>query len=226
MKILIAEDDIYSGKLLRKILEDLGHQTLLAEDGLKAWELFQERGIRMIITDWMMPQMDGLTLCRKIRSSGKESYTYIIFLTAKDQKQDLIAVFEAGADDYIKKPFDPEEIRARIKTGERIVKLEEGHKELEQILVESRNKLKVAFDNTLQQKRILERVNKELQDALDNIQELEGIVPICAHCKKIRDSGDEWQKLEAYIEEHSEAQFSHGICPDCKEQFYPELHGK
>ncbi len=70
MKILIAEDDFYSGKLIQKILEALGHQPLLAENGLKAWELFQERDIRMVITDWMMPEMDGLTLCQKIRSSA------------------------------------------------------------------------------------------------------------------------------------------------------------
>ena len=147
MKILIAEDDPVSRSLLQKILEKKGHEVLSADDGIKAWELFKKRGPGMVITDWMMPQMDGPGLCRKIRSFDSDTYTYIVFLTAKAQKNDLVEVFDAGADDYITKPFDPEELRARIKTGERIVRLEEGHKNLESILLESRDKLRTVFDS-------------------------------------------------------------------------------
>ncbi len=128
MEIIIAEDNIISRKLLQKILEMQGHKTLVAEDGLQAWELFQKNEVKMVITDWMMPQIDGLELCKKIRSAGKEDYTYVIVLTAKDQKDDLVEVFNSGADDYIPKPFDHEELKVRIKTGERVIQLEEGHK--------------------------------------------------------------------------------------------------
>ena len=88
-----------------------------------ARELFQKNEVKMVITDWMMPQIDGLELCKKIRSAGKEDYTYVIVLTAKDQKDDLVEVFNSGADDYIPKPFDHEELKVRIKTGERVIQL-------------------------------------------------------------------------------------------------------
>ena len=147
MEILIAEDNAVSHNLLKKVLVKQGHRVLVAENGIKAWELFQENNVNMVITNWIMPGMDGLTLCKKIRSSANESYTYIIMLTAKDQKENLIEAFYAGADDYIAKPFDPHELKARIKTGMRIVDLEIKHKELANILIESRNKLKIVFDS-------------------------------------------------------------------------------
>ncbi len=147
MKILVAEDDPVSNRLIQKILTRLRHEVLPAENGLQAWEIYQENEIRMVVTDWIMPEMDGLTLCKKIRSSDKEEYSYIIVLTAKDQQRDLIEVFDVGADDYIIKPFDPEELRARVNNGERIIKLENGYKDLQGILIESRNKLRIVFDS-------------------------------------------------------------------------------
>ncbi len=105
MEILIAEDNVVSRNLLQKVLTKQGHRVLAAENGIKAWELFQQNDIEMVITDWIMPGMDGLALCKKIRSLANESYTYVIILTAKDQKEDLVEVFNAGADDYIAKPF-------------------------------------------------------------------------------------------------------------------------
>ncbi|NOX33691.1 MAG: response regulator [Deltaproteobacteria bacterium] len=101
----------------------------------------------MIISDWMMPEMDGIELCRKIRASGKKTYSYIMLLTAKDKTSDLVEVFEAGADDYIIKPFKPDELRSRINTGERIVKLESEHHELQQKLIRNNKKLDQALEN-------------------------------------------------------------------------------
>ncbi|MBW2319959.1 MAG: response regulator [Deltaproteobacteria bacterium] len=147
MNILIAEDEFISRNLLQKVLEMMGHEVLVAEDGLLAWELFQKNDVKIIVTDWIMPRMNGLELCKKIRSAGKENYTYIIVLTAMDQKDDLVQVFNSGADDYISKPFDHEELKARIKTGERVIQLEEEHKRINDILIESRNKLKIVFDS-------------------------------------------------------------------------------
>ena len=147
MKILVAEDNAVTRRLLRRVLERLGHEVITAPDGLKAWEQFQSSDIRVVISDWMMPHMDGLDLCRRIRSDSDRQYVYIVILTAKDQKEDLVEVFRAGADDYITKPFDPEELRASLTKCGRIVDLEERYRSLEHTLIESRNKLRIVFDS-------------------------------------------------------------------------------
>ncbi len=125
MEILIVEDDYISRNLLKKMLIEMNHEVVEAENGQQAWGLLQKSPFKIVISDWMMPEMDGLELCHKIRNSAQKGYVYIIMLTAKDRKTDLVDVFEAGADDYIPKPFDPEELRARVKTGERVVTLNE-----------------------------------------------------------------------------------------------------
>lgn len=137
MEILVAEDNLVGIKLLERTITSLGHDCLVAEDGLKAWELLQKKHSRMVITDWCMPQMDGLTLCRKIRQADLPSYVYLILLTSKDTKQDALQGFEAGADEYIVKPFEPEELKARIRAGERIIQLEDEYKRAQAQLVQS-----------------------------------------------------------------------------------------
>jgi diguanylate cyclase (GGDEF)-like protein len=124
VKILIAEDDLISRRLLQKILQDWGHEVIIAENGREAWELFQKKEVKFIIADWLMPVMDGLELCRKIRLSNSPGYVYFILLTGKDKKEDLIKGFDAGVDDYVVKPLDRDELRVRLRTGERILKLE------------------------------------------------------------------------------------------------------
>lgn len=141
MKILIAEDDFVSRLLVKKSIKKIGHDVIEAENGKLAWQLFLEHEPDMIISDWMMPEMDGIELCKKIRESGKKTYSYIMLLTAKDKMTDLVEVFEAGADDYIIKPFKPDELRSRIKTGERIVKLESEHQEMQEELILQNRKL-------------------------------------------------------------------------------------
>lgn len=128
MEILISEDDPVSRSLLRGLLERLGHKVFEAEDGLKAWELFQANDIKVLITDWLMPKMDGLELCRKIRQSKSSNYTYIIIITAMTHEKDTVKGLEAGADDYIIKPFNPDEVKARIRVGQRILELEKNYK--------------------------------------------------------------------------------------------------
>ena len=145
MKILIAEDDYVSRLLVKKAVGKIGHDTIEAENGRLAWQLFLEQDPDMVISDWMMPEMDGITLCRNIRSSGKKAYSYIILLTAKDKMTDLVEVFDAGADDYIIKPFKPDELRSRIKTGERIVHLERSHHQLQEDLIVQNSKLDAAL---------------------------------------------------------------------------------
>lgn len=124
MRILVAEDDAVSLLILRRAVEKLGHECLAAEDGERAWRLYEENpGVDVIISDWMMPGMDGLELCRRIRDDGRKGYTYFIFLTALSDKEHLLQGFEAGADDYLAKPLDREELQVRLISARRLTGL-------------------------------------------------------------------------------------------------------
>lgn len=135
MKILIAEDDAISSRLLQSRLDKWGHEVVAVKNGKEAYQRFLEDDFSMVITDWMMPKIDGLELVRRIRASENSGYVYIIMLTAKSQKEDLVAGMEVGADDFVAKPFDKEELRVRVRAGERIIdlkqRLEARNKELE-----------------------------------------------------------------------------------------------
>jgi DNA-binding response OmpR family regulator len=198
MKILIAEDEMTSRKILEKTLSKVGYQIIAVEDGLKALSLIQKDIPDMLITDWMMPDLDGLELCRKVREMNLPSYIYIILWTALTQKENIIMGLDAGADDYITKPFDKTELLARVRAGERVIQLE----------------------------RSLRQKNKELSDALAHVKQLKGLLPICMFCKKIRNDENYWLQIEDYVAKHSEADFSHGICPECMEKQYPEYMKK
>ena len=172
MDILIVEDEFISRSLLKKVLVEMGHNTIEVEDGAQAWQVLQENRIKLVISDWMMPVMNGLELCRKIRSEGFKEYIYVIMLTAKDGQSDLVDVFSAGADDYIPKPFDPKELKARVMTGMRIIDLEQRHHDLANTLIESRNKLRIVFDSLKEEIVTLDRqmnvisINKALANEL------------------------------------------------------------
>jgi DNA-binding response OmpR family regulator len=197
MRILIAEDNDVSRLLLKTMLEKWQYDVVVTHDGLEAWQVLQEEDApRIAILDWMMPNMDGIEVCRKVRETDSGQQIYLLLLTAKGRKQDTIAGFEAGVDDYLTKPFDHEELQARIRAGERIVRL---------------------------QTDLANRV-RELEDALSKVQQLEGLLPICAYCKSIRDDHDYWHQVESYIANYSAVQFSHGICPTCYKEFVePQL---
>lgn len=145
MNILIAEDHYVSRLLVKRAVEKIGHRVMEAANGKLAWQMFLEHSPEMVISDWEMPEMDGMELCRRIRAHAGKAYTYIILLTAKDQMSDLVEVFEAGADDYILKPFKREELNSRIKTGERIISLESRHYKIQEELTLKNKKL----DDTL-----------------------------------------------------------------------------
>jgi phosphoserine phosphatase RsbU/P len=197
MKILIAEDDATSRKILQILLSQWGYEIIVACDGDEAWNALQEPNApQLAIFDWMMPGRDGMELCKLVRSSEALRTMYVMLLTSKGYKEDIISGFEAGADDYITKPFERLELQARIRVGERILLLQ----------------------NTLN-----ERVS-ELEKALIHIKTLQGVLPICSYCKRIRDDGNYWQLLESYVSSHTEAQFSHSICPECYEKIVePQL---
>lgn len=188
MKILIAEDDLTSRLLLEHTLTKWEYAVVSVENGAQAWEVLQgDDPPRLAILDWMMPEVDGMELCQRIRTDEDLKGLYIIMLTAKVARNDIVSGLESGADDYITKPFNREELHARVNVGLRVVSLQHA---------------------------LTDRV-EELQNALDQIKTLKGIIPICSYCKKIRDDHNYWLQVESYIAQNSEAEFSHGVCPDC-----------
>lgn len=125
MEVLIVEDDPISCKLLSRTLAKLGYQVIEAKDGSEAWEILQRKPVQLVITDWLMPKMDGLELTRAIREAGLPNYVYIMILTSRQGIENVVGGLDAGADDYLIKPFNPRELSARLKIGERILDLEQ-----------------------------------------------------------------------------------------------------
>lgn len=197
MRVLIAEDDAVSRTFLAATLRKWGYDVSTFPDGSQAWqELESGEAPDLLILDWMMPGLDGLEVCRRLRQKFPALPIYIILLTARTGREDVVQGLLTGADDYITKPFDREELRARVQVGRRVIEL---------------------------QKALAARVG-ELEKALKHITQLQGLLPICSYCKRVRNDRNYWQQIETYVSEHSEAQFSHGICPDCWEKVVkPEL---
>ncbi len=195
MRVLIAEDDRVSRKLLSATLSRLGYDVTVTEDGAQALEtLFRDDGLRMAILDWMMPKLDGVEVCRRVREHNEGPYRYLLFLTAKGQTKDVVTGLEAGADDYLVKPFNPQELKSRLDVGRRILQL---------------------------QADVAAKVD-ELEQALHHVKQLQGLLPICMHCKKIRDDDETWHRMESYIERHSEVMFTHSLCQECLAHHYPQ----
>jgi two-component system NtrC family sensor kinase len=137
VKILIADDDPVSRRLLQNYLQKWGYEVTPAQDGAEAWRLFEGGSFPMVITDWMMPELDGSGLLRRIRALQRPGYVYAMLLTAKSQKEDLVEGMEAGADDFLTKPFDRDELRVRLRAGERIIRLEHHLRESQAALVQT-----------------------------------------------------------------------------------------
>jgi two-component system, NtrC family, sensor kinase len=137
MKVLIADDDPISRRILRSSLVKWGHEVVEASDGEEAWQLFEKDDFPIVISDWIMPKMDGLELVRRIRAEARPAYVYAILLTAKSEKQDVVAGMDAGADDFVSKPFDRDELRVRLREGERIIQLERSLAEQNRLLRET-----------------------------------------------------------------------------------------
>ncbi len=188
MRVLIADDDAVSRILLRKTLSTWGYEVIAVNDGAQAWEqLIAPDAPLLAVLDWMMPQLTGPDVCRRARDPQYNLRTYIILLTARTDQRDIVEGLDAGANDYIRKPFDLGELQARIRVGQRVIELESA----------------------------LAAHVRELEDALAHVRTLQGLIPICSRCHKIRDDAQVWQDLGLYIEQHSDAHLSHGLCPDC-----------
>ncbi len=188
MKVLIAEDDPVSCCLLDELLTEWGHEVTACGDGACALErLHAADAPKLAILDWQMPGVDGVEVCRRMRAVPTSEPPYFILLTARTEKASVIAGLEGGPNDYISKPFDADELHARVNVGARMVEL---------------------------QRQLAAHV-REVEAAMAHIKQLQGIIPICMYCKKIRNDRDYWQQVDVYIGDHSDALFSHGICPEC-----------
>jgi phosphoserine phosphatase RsbU/P len=134
MKVLIADDESVSRLRVRRFLVSLGHEVVEARDGRQAWEEFQRQPFSLLIVDWMMPEINGLELCRMVRGEGRAKYTYVIMLTALDGKGSYLEGIGAGADDFITKPFDTDQFQARLGVAQRILSLQAEVRQLEGLL--------------------------------------------------------------------------------------------
>jgi DNA-binding response OmpR family regulator len=199
MEILIAEDDCASRRVLQTYLERWNYRLKVAQNGEEAWQALQgPHPPMLLITDWMMPKLDGLEFCRRVRGSEALRRAYIILLSSRTEKENIVLGLEAGADDYVLKPFDARELRARVQVGVRVLQL---------------------------QQELAERV-KRLEEAIAQVTQLRGLLPICSYCKKVRDDKNYWHQVEAYMTCHSDLRFSHGICPECFERCKAELEAE
>ena len=163
MRVLIVEDDPVSGLVLERTLQRWGYEVIKAKDGEEAWGKYQAAPVSLVITDWMMPHADGLELCRRIRNLARESYTYIILLTAKSQKSDLVEGMNAGADDFMTKPFDSAELQVRLRAGERVLNLEssftKGQLEVQQVNAQLRQ--------SIERQNLINQLLRALASSLD-----------------------------------------------------------
>jgi sigma-B regulation protein RsbU (phosphoserine phosphatase) len=199
MNILIAEDDQVSCRILENTLAGWGHEVSIATDGRMAWDMLrQAESPSLAILDIMMPEMDGCEVCRKVRQLSSSIPPYLILLTAMSNKDDVVRGIQSGANDYLTKPFHREELKVRVEVGVQMLHL---------------------------QRVLADRVS-ELEEALSQVNRLQGLLPICSYCKKVRDDQNYWQRVETYISDRIDVRFSHGICPGCFERETTEARAR
>jgi CheY-like chemotaxis protein len=196
VRVVIADDDRVAREVVSRTLARWKFEVTAVGDGQAAWDyLGRASGATLAVLDWMMPGLDGPEVCRRVRAERPLANIYLMLVTSLESRKDIVAGLDAGAHDYIVKPCDPDELRARVQVGVRVMTLQE---------------------------RLSERV-LALEDALSRVKRLQGLLPICSYCKRIRGDDQYWQQVDAYLAEHTDAQFSHGICPPCFQKAQEEL---
>ncbi len=194
-KILIVDDAAENLRVLIEILKD-DYATIPATSGEAALQKAMAEPVPdLILLDILMPVMDGYEVCKRLKANEKTKDIPIICITAMSEVMDDAKAFKLGASDYIPKPFNPSTVKARVK----------NHIKLKNALLEQR------------------KLIQELKEAVSRIQTLNGLLPMCANCKKIRDDKGYWNQVEQYLREHSNADFTHSICPDCVKKLYPKI---
>ena len=189
MKLLIAEDEYTTRLTVQVVLEQWGYRVDSVEDGTAAWEVLQHHdGPQIAILDWEMPGINGVELCHKVKSLDRDTPVYVIMLTGRDAKTDILKGFDAGADDYITKPFDENELRARVRVAERLV--------------------------TIQEELVIS--NNELRAVLNHVEMLQSNLPVCTSCLKVQDYDDSWQGLRDYVTRQEDVRFHYTVCPHCR----------
>jgi len=189
LRVLIADDDPIARRFLERAVSRSGYEALVVATGDEAWRVLgAEDGPSVAVLDWMMPGLTGIEVCEKVRAAGLRIPPYHIVLTSRGASDDVVQALRAGADDHITKPFEIEELRARLAVGVRIVTL---------------------------QRQLADRI-LALEEALAHVQQLQGLIPICAWCRQVRSDGDFWEQVESYLARRSGLQFSHAICPTCR----------
>jgi phosphoserine phosphatase RsbU/P len=186
VQILIADDDPVSRTLLVRTLEHWGHEVDVVGEGVEAYRRLIEGGPLLAILDWNMPGLEGPDVCRQVRGAALRLQPYLVVLTARDTPADLAVALEAGADDFLSKPFDRVELQARLHAGLRIVNL---------------------------QRALTDRI-QELEESRQREQHLRTLMPICAYCKKILGDKHDWEPIDQYLSEHG-YRFTHAVCPTC-----------
>lgn len=195
MKILVVDDNVANIDVMLTLLEVEGYDLSIASSGEMALKTARHILPDLILLDVMMPGMDGFETCRLLKARPETEQIPVIFVTAKKETDDIVKGFRCGGVDYIGKPFRQEEVLSRV----------DAHLRLRQMA------------------RTQERLIEQLAAALDEVKTLSGFLPICSSCKKIRDDKGYWHQIETYIRDHSEADFSHGICETCRSRLYPKL---
>jgi DNA-binding response OmpR family regulator len=195
-RILIVDDEPINIQVLERALVNK-YDICSANNGYEAIRQVKEQKPDLILLDVMMPDLNGFDVCKIIKSDENFADIPILFLTAMDTISGEVTGLQLGGIDYLSKPVNFDLLNLRVR----------NHIEL-----------KKRSDYIREQRDIVNRQNEELEAALARVKRLEGIIPICMYCKKIREGNDVWKQLEQYICEHSEALFSHGVCPHCAEE--------
>jgi diguanylate cyclase (GGDEF)-like protein len=187
VKVLIADDDTVSRRLLEATLTRWGYEVVVTHDGIEAWEVLRRADAPLLaILDWMMPGMDGVEVCRKVREREQEPYIYLLLLTTKGRKENLIEGLDAGADDYLTKPFDPHELQVRLRAGKRIITLQAE-------LIEARESLRIQathdpLTGVWNRRAILEILGKELARSERERTPVAVAIADLDHFKRINDT--------------------------------------
>jgi phosphoserine phosphatase RsbU/P len=197
LPVLVADDEPVSRTVVSAMLKKAGYPVILASDGEQAWKTLDAADSpSLALLDWEMPGLQGPEVVERIRNRASQAPTYVILLTSRDSSADIVRGLRAGADDYVTKPANEDELIARVNVGARVVQL---------------------------QIALADRV-RSLEEALANVRALQTLLPMCAYCKSIRNDQNYWEKVETYFSQHSNVSFTHSYCPNCYERFVrPEL---